>query len=126
MMLTACILVAAGLSAQNLTVANCAATGTVTVIGIPWSFPDNRIDWRFNPTRKKGPFNPEWTWQLNRMYFWSDLARAYQTTHDEKYARAFARQAEDWLDQTGGAPDGRSYIESPWRTIEVGQRLMNG
>ena len=117
--------VAAGLSAQNLTVANCAATGTVTVIGIPWSFPDNRIDWRFNPTRKKGPFNPEWTWQLNRMYFWSDLARAYQTTHDEKYARAFARQAEDWLDQTGGAPDGRSYIESPWRTIEVGQRLMN-
>ena len=37
MMLTACILVAAGLAAQNLTVANCAATGTVTVAEGPFT-----------------------------------------------------------------------------------------
>ena len=45
------------------------ACGEVTEIGIPWSFPSNRVDWLFDPTKAKGPFNPEWTWQLNRMQF---------------------------------------------------------
>lgn len=103
------------------------ACGEVTEIGIPWSFQSNRVDWLFNPTKAKGPFNPEWTWQLNRMQFWSTLARAYTATHDEKYARAFARQLEDWLAQTGGVPAENGYngVGSPWRTIEEGLRLMN-
>ena len=103
-----------------------AATGTVTVVNIPWSFPSNRIDWLFNPTAKKGPFNPEWTWQLNRMFFWEDLAKAYRATKDEKYARAFVVQLRDWLDQTGGVPAEKGYngVGSPWRTIEEGLRLM--
>ena len=104
-----------------------AATGTVTVVNIPWSFPSNRIDWLFNPTAKKGPFNPEWTWQLNRMSFWEDMGRAYRATKDERYARAFAVQLRDWLDQTGGVPPESGYngAGSPWRTIEEGLRLMN-
>ena len=103
------------------------ACGEVTEIGIPWSFQSNRVDWLFNPTKAKGPFNPEWTWQLNRMQFWSTLARAYTATRDEKYARAFARQLEDWLAQTGGVPAENGYngVGSPWRTIEEGLRLMN-
>lgn len=103
------------------------ACGEVTEIGIPWSFQSNRVDWLFNPTKAKGPFNPEWTWQLNRMQFWSTLARAYTATRDEKYARAFARQLEDWLAQTGGVPAEQGYngVGSPWRTIEEGLRLMN-
>lgn len=103
------------------------ACGEVTEIGIPWSFQSNRVDWLFNPTQAKGPFNPEWTWQLNRMQFWSTLARAYTATRDEKYARAFARQLEDWLAQTGGVPAENGYngVGSPWRTIEEGLRLMN-
>lgn len=103
-----------------------AATGTVTVVNVPWTFPGNRIDWLFNPTAKQGAFNPEWTWQLNRMYFWSDLAAAYRATGDARFARAFVRQAEDWLDQTGGVPAEKGYngVGSPWRTIEEGLRLM--
>ena len=38
-----------------------ALAGKVTVVGIPWTFPSGRIDWLFNPTLAKGPFNPEWT-----------------------------------------------------------------
>ena len=52
------------------------AAGEVTVVGISWSFPSGAIDWLFNPTAARGPFNPEWTWQLNRMSFWKTLARA--------------------------------------------------
>lgn len=102
-----------------------AAEGLVEVVGIKWAFPDNRIGWTFNPTLENGPYNPEWTWQLNRMYFWSRLAAAYRETGDEKYARAFARQLGDWLEQTGGIPPETGYNDqgSPWRTIEEGIRL---
>ena len=113
-------------AAENVSRADAAARGEVVVVDIPWSFPSNRIDWTFNPTSARGPFNPEWTWQLNRMYFWTDMAGAYRATGDEKYARAFARQLEDWLDQTGGIPPESSFncVGSPWRTIEEGLRLM--
>ena len=110
----------------NLGIANRAVTGDVTIVNVPWCFPDGKIDWRFNPTSAKGPFNPEWTWQLNRMGFWGDMADAYRRTKDERYARAFVRQLTDWLDQTGGVPPEKDYngTGSPWRTIEEGLRLM--
>lgn len=103
------------------------AAGEVTVVGISWSFPSGAIDWLFNPTAERGPFNPEWTWQLNRMSFWKTLARAYAETGDEKYAQAFARQFADWLEQTGGVPPESGYNGrgSPWRTIEEGLRLLD-
>ena len=41
------------------------------------------MDWLFDASAKKGPYNPEWTWQLNRMSFWTALARAYARTGDE-------------------------------------------
>ncbi len=107
-------------------VADRAVEGEVTVVGIPWRFPGGAIDWRFNPTAEEGPFNPEWTWQLNRMSFWTQMAKAYEVTRDEKYARAFARQLRDWLDQTGGVPPGTrdDTAGSTFRTIEEGLRLM--
>lgn len=102
-----------------------AIRGEVSVVGIPHAFPDGRIDWLFNPTETKGPFNPEWTWQLNRMGFWSSLAEAYSATGDEKYAQAFVRQFSDWFEQTGGIPPEKDFnrVGSPWRTIEEGLRL---
>lgn len=111
----------------GLSAADRAAAGEVTVVGVPWAFPSNRIDWLFNPTGKTMPFNPEWTWQLNRMMHWRDLAEAYRKTRDEKYARAFARQLSDWLAQTGGVPPEKEYnrVGSPWRTIEEGIRLFS-
>ena len=100
--------------------------GEIEVVGVVWSFPSNRVDWLFDASGKKGPYNPEWTWQLNRMSFWTALARAYVRTGDEKYARAFAQQFSDWQKQTGGIPPERDYNVrgSPWRTIEEGIRLM--
>ena len=103
-----------------------ALKGEVSVVGIPHEFPDGKIDWLFNPTSKKGSFNPEWTWQLNRMYFWTAFAEAYSATGDEKYARAFVRQFSDWFAQTGGVPPEKDFnsVGSPWRTIEEGLRLL--
>jgi len=103
-----------------------AVTGDVTVINIPWSFKNGKIDWYFNPTKTKGPLNHEWMWQLNRMAFWPEMGKAYAATKNEKYAQAFARQLEEWLDQTGGVPPEKNYNgpDSPFRTIEEGIRLM--
>ena len=102
--------------------------GHISQVSIPWHFPSNRIDWSFNPTTKTAHFNPEWTWQLNRMGFWNDLAGAYTATKDEKYAQAFVRQLTDWLAQTKeGVPPESGYngIGSRFRTIEEGIRLMS-
>ncbi len=110
----------------DFALADRAVDGRVEVVGVEWAFPSKRIDWTFNPTNNSGPFNPEWTWQLNRMSFWRALADAYRATGDEKYARAFAQQLEDWLAQTGGVPPETGYnsVGSPWRTIEEGLRLF--
>ena len=99
--------------------AEAATRGEVSVVGVAHAFPEGRIDWLFNPTGKGTPFNPEWTWQLNRMYFWGALAQAYEATDDERYAQAFVRQFTDWFAQTGGIPPERDYnrVGSPWRTI---------
>ena len=120
------ILLAASCAAFDTKFADRAAEGHVCEVGIPWHFPSNRIDWLFNPTKAKPPFNPEWTWQLNRTGGWRLLADAYLATKDEKYARAFAVQLADWLDQTGAVPPEKGYNAqgSPWRTIEEGIRLM--
>ena len=131
MLLLASALMGAGggeaLCAGKTAEADAAAGGEVSVVGISHAFPDGRIDWLFNPTAKKGAFNPEWTWQLNRMYFWNALADAYSATGDEKYARAFVRQFSDWFAQTGGVPPEMDFnrVGSPWRTIEEGHRLAN-
>ena len=103
-----------------------AARGELTVVNVPHAFAGGRIDWLFNPTKKQGPFNPEWTWQLNRMEHWKTLADAYACTGDERYARAFAAQLKSWLDQTGGVPSEKGFndVGSPWRTIEEGLRLL--
>ena len=110
---------------RTLAAADRAAAGEVEIVGVSWTFGDGRIDWFFNPTRGQ-TFNPEWTWQLNRMPFWRDFARAYAATGNEKYVRAFVRQLRDWLEQTGGVPPEEGYNDcgSAWRTIEEGLRLM--
>ena len=113
-------------AARDLAAVDRIVKGEIEVVGVSWSFPSNRVDWLFDASAKKGPYNPEWTLQLNRMSFWTALARAYTRTCDEKYARAFAQQSSDWLKQTGGIPPERGYNRagSPWRTIEEGVRLM--
>ena len=76
-------------SGCTLQEADRAAAGDVTVINIPWQFPNGKIDWFFNPTKAAPPVNHEWLWQLNRMNFWRDLVTAYRETSDEKFAKSF-------------------------------------
>lgn len=94
-------------------------------IGMDWQFGDN-IDWAFNPTTQpdsKWARNNEWTWTLNRHHAWIALARAFDDTGDEKYAREFARELQSWvrdcpvpMDKVANGPFSR------WRTIEAGIR----
>lgn len=89
--------------------------------GIWYQF-KNEIDWTYNPTTNN--FN-EWTWQLNRHYFWDELGKAYWASGNEKYAKAFVSQLNSWLNQCV-LPDGSgNYEGSPWRTIEAGIRMQS-
>ena len=105
-----------------------ALRGDVTVINIPHCFPENVIDWRFNPTFEKPPVNHEWLWQLNRMTFWLDMCYAYEKSGDERYAAAFNSQLASWVACAGDFEEfAENTWNSPgslWRTIETGLRLM--
>ena len=107
----------------DMTTAENAAKGNITVINIPHQFADNTVDFQYDPTRETGVFNPEWQWQINRMYFWKDMALAYHHTHNEKFAAAFAGQIESWVTNVH-CPQEWNAIGSAWRTIETGLRLM--
>ena len=96
------------------------------VVGIPHTFGED-INWGFNPTTAPGSKfdrDHEWTWQLNRHGAWVTLARAYQATGDERFAREFDSQFSDWVKECPIPVNGanqRPY--SKWRTIEAGIRM---
>lgn len=82
------------------------------------------IDWNFNGTPDG---YREWLWQLNRHHIFKIIARAYLETADEKYAEAFNRFINGWIDQ---APcpqwpvPNRSSAVPTWRTISAGIRMQ--
>lgn len=81
----------------------------------------NKIDW----TSNHSPNNyDEWTWQLNRFYHWTVLGKAYWATGDEKYAKAFVRQLNSWIDQCALPMKSFNGVGSAWRTIETGIRAL--
>lgn len=67
----------------------------------------------------------EWVWQLNIHYCWVNLADAYWATGDEKYAKAFVRQLNGWIDQCSKLSDYWNGVGSVWRPLDAGQRMMN-
>ena len=80
------------------------------------------IDWTYNgaPDGYR-----EWLWQLNRHHIFKILAYAYIETGDEKYAEAFSRNMNGWLDQAicPGWPVPNRCAQYPqWRTITAGIR----
>ena len=101
-----------------------AVKGDVTVVNLPHAFSDGQIDWHFNPTLNAPPVNHEWLWQLNRMYFWRDMVRAYEETGDEKYPKAFNGQVRHWISTAGTHSKEWNAPGSLWRTIETGLRMM--
>lgn len=79
----------------------------------PPYFCGDDIDWGTRPV----PDN-EWVWQLNRMYFWDSMAKAYWHTGDEKYAREWCTQLIDWTKKN---PNDEEHAYA-WRSIEAGIR----
>ena len=70
-----------------------------TDCGISYSFP-GAVDWYYNPTTAPGskyPRDNELQWGLNRHHEFETLARAYQSSGDEKYAREFAQLLQSWI-----------------------------
>lgn len=101
-----------------------AVRGDITVVNFPYQFPGGKVDFLFDPTASTGVHNPEWQWQLNRMYFWVDMALFYLHQPDEKIASAFAAQLVDWVVNIPCPEAGWNGCGSAWRTIETGLRLM--
>ncbi|MCB9555198.1 MAG: alginate lyase family protein [Deltaproteobacteria bacterium] len=107
----------------NQAAADKAEQGTVTVVGYTYSFPNGVIDWGYNATQHDPGVAPtgEWTFQLNRMYFWTNLAKARLLSNNTAYGKALAAQIRGWIDTqprpTAGSPS------NTWRTIEAGIRL---
>ncbi|SFU64685.1 heparan-sulfate lyase [Porphyromonadaceae bacterium KHP3R9] len=79
----------------------------------PRFFCGDDIDWGARPVP-----DDEWVWQLNRMYFWNAMDRAYWHTGDERYARAWGEQLIDWV-RKNPYDEEHSYA---WRSIETGIR----
>lgn len=96
--------------------------GTVPLV---YAFPDGKIDWFYNATQHTPGQTPnnEWQFQINRMGFWPEMARAYAVTGDERYPQAFARQLRSWIDQCPVPSTVRNTPDSTWRTIEAGIRM---
>ena len=75
----------------------------------------HRIDWHLDPVHNKRSPRKLWyevpyldfdvvgdvkiTWELNRHQHFVTLGKAYQLTHDEKYAHEFVAQFYDWRAQ---------------------------
>lgn len=79
-----------------------------------------KIDWTLEPVGDR-----EWTWSLNRHYFWLTMAEAYRATGDEKYARGFSEQLCDWVRNAPVPPKSMRDATPTWRTIEAGIRMFS-
>ena len=82
--------------------------GQIRQVYYEHQFPGGEVDWVSNPTRDnpKQAYTGEWTWQLNRMYFWPNLARTYWATGDEKICPSLGAPVAR-LDRSGHAGFGR-------------------
>lgn len=98
---------------------------------MPWGddmksyFVGEEIDWSFNPRKPADPaYSYEWTYiAMNRMYDWNHLGEAYWRTLDEKYAREWVSQMEDWVVKNPVAMDAGYGHTFNWRTLEAGLRM---
>ena len=97
------------------------SNNVLTSCNIEYDF-GNTINWSINPTE---PYYKEWTWQLSRHPYWIELGKAYWATGDEKYAKAFVRQARSWIIENPKPDDLYNKDYSRWRTLEAGIRMRD-
>jgi len=104
----------------NVAQADRYARNELVSVGV-WHDFGSDIDWSANPMPNQ---YREWTWQLSRHSFWPKLGQAYWDTGDEKYARTFVFQMNDWVKDNPVPLDrAANHTGSRWRTIEAGIRM---
>lgn len=101
----------------------------------PSYFYGDDINWRYWPIEDN-----ELRWQLHRHYWFIPLAKAYHLTKDEKYAKAWIYQYEDWMEknplvniealEASGADEATIEAERinnrfAWRPMEAGRRVQD-
>ncbi|GHV00484.1 heparinase [Bacteroidia bacterium] len=100
----------------------------------PSFFYGDDIDWTYWPVKDN-----ELRWQLHRHKWFIALAKAYKTTGDEKYAKAWIEQYADWMDKNPLdttlfrkhgkllTAEQQALVENmsfAWRPLEVSHRLQ--
>ena len=95
--------------------------GYMISCGFGYQFPDGVIDWECNPTENG---LKEWTWQLSRHHEWRCLAWCYRQTGDEKYAKAYVKFFNSWIDQAICPENANGGATNCWRTLEAGLRMI--
>ena len=110
---------------KTVAAANRVLEGYFWAAGYVHQYKDLEVDWEKNQT----PNNyGEYVWQLSRHGEFSTLAKAYLHTGDTKYADAFNKLIESWIDQVefpiaDVANRHGSYDHTGWRTLESGIRM---
>ena len=83
------------------------------------------FDWTYNPVDPHDQkFTNEWTYCIiSRTVFWEQLADAYWKTHDQKYAREWVAELEDFAaknPRTAIVPQDKPSL---WRTLDSAIRM---
>jgi heparan-sulfate lyase len=75
------------------------------------------IDWTYWPVKDN-----EVRWQLHRLRWWLDMAQAYRSSGDEKYASEWVYQFRDWTrkNQLGQSAQNDRFA---WRPLEASERI---
>lgn len=77
--------------------------------------PEKTINWRADPYN-----DSEFKWEVNRMFAPLHMGKAYDATHDSKYAYEYQAECIDWIKQNP-KPMWKDRSDT-WRTIEAGIR----
>jgi heparan-sulfate lyase len=85
------------------------------------------FDWTYNPVNRDSPnFSYEWTWcAISRTQFWRKLVDAYWKTHDEKYAREWIAELQDFAIKNPRIGDGAHGRVPLWRTLDAAIRMLD-
>lgn len=88
--------------------------------GIPYQFKDHKIDWIFNPTYNQ---YVEWQYQVSRHKEFTDLAKYYLLTGDEKAAETYVDMINSWFRQAIVPENIPGVNTLYWRTLEAAIRV---
>lgn len=76
------------------------------------------IDWA------KPHSDKEVMYQLHRMYWWSSMGQTYWYTLDEKYAKEWVLEVQDWITKNPCDPSSTTFAYA-WRPLEIASRLAD-